>query len=81
MLMDVIRQHLPIGVSIIEQGPLIAEKLKNYLDRHPEIQMRCTTNGTMRYLTTDKRDGFCEKARLFGMHIDPQQVEEVHHFL
>jgi len=81
LLMDVIRQHLPADISVIEQGPLIAEKLKNYLDRHPEIQSRCTTNGSMRFLTTDKAAGFWAKAALFGMHIDPHQVEEVHHFL
>lgn len=81
LLMDVVRQHVPTGVSIIEQGPLIAEKLKNYLDRHPEIRSRCTTNASLRYLTTDKRVGFCDKTSLFGMHINLQEVEEVHHFL
>ncbi|MBM3919166.1 MAG: glutamate racemase [Sphingomonadales bacterium] len=81
LLIDVIRRHAPNGVSIIEQGPLIAEKLNTYLERHPEIRSRCTTAGRVRYLTTDKREGFCEKASLFGMHIDPNQVEEVHHFL
>jgi len=81
LLMDVVRQHVPNGVAVIEQGPLIAEKLQSYLERHPGIRSRCTTNGTMRYLTTDKSEGFCEKASLFGMLIDPHQVEEVHHFL
>jgi glutamate racemase len=81
LLMDLIRRYVPKGVAVIEQGPLIAEKLQSYLERHPGIRSLCTTNGSLRYLTTDKRDGFCGKAGLFGMHIDPGQVEEVHHFL
>ncbi|MFZ9940266.1 MAG: glutamate racemase [Bacteroidia bacterium] len=81
LLIDLVRSIVPHNVKIIEQGPLIAEKLQTYLEKHPEIRSRCTTKGTVRYITTDKKEGFCEKATLFGMAIEADQVEEAHHFL
>ena len=42
LLKEVIRQFLPDGVQLLEQGPVIADKLKDYLHRHPEMEIRCS---------------------------------------
>ena len=43
----------------------MANSLANYLERHPEIEQRCTKNGTCHYLTTENPDSFKQSARLF----------------
>ncbi|MBM3446303.1 MAG: glutamate racemase, partial [Bacteroidetes bacterium] len=37
LLTPVIRRYLPPRIEIIEQGPLVAQALKNYLVKHPDI--------------------------------------------
>jgi glutamate racemase len=49
----------------LEQGPVVAEKLKDYLRRHPEIKDRLTCGGARTFLTTDLADRFDRLARIF----------------
>lgn len=65
LLMNKIRKYTPKGVRIIAQGGYVAESLKDYLRRHPEMRSRCTRGGTVRYLTTENPDKFRECARVF----------------
>lgn len=67
LLLDKILKHTPRGVRIIPQGEYVAASLKSYLERHPEIDARCTKHGTCHYLTTENKDKFRESARIF-MH-------------
>lgn len=46
------QQALPPDVAVIVQGPIVAEKLLAYLERHQEIATRLTRTGERRYLTT-----------------------------
>lgn len=43
-----IREHLPPGVALISQGPIVADSLADYLLRHPEIEARISTGSTLR---------------------------------
>ncbi len=52
-------------ITIVSQGELIAEKLGDYLRRHPEIERDCSRGGTCRYLTTESADKFSDSARIF----------------
>jgi len=52
VLYDTIRELLPKSVQIYEQGPFVAEKLKDYLDRHPEIDSQLERHGKRQFLTT-----------------------------
>lgn len=65
LLLDKIRKYVPDGIDIISQGDYVAESLKDYLQRHPEIESKCTMNGECRYLTTESTEQFLPSASLF----------------
>ena len=60
-----IEEHLPIGVKLISQGPVVAQSLQQYLQRHPEIESRCSRNGQRAFFTTDSTDDFDTHATVF----------------
>lgn len=65
LLLHYIRKHVPPHIRIITQGQYVAQSLKDYLYRHPEIEERCTQNGDCTYLTTENCIKFQENANLF----------------
>jgi glutamate racemase len=65
LLADKIQQKLPPQVRVISQGEIVAESLKDYLHRHPEMDELCTKNGTRRFLTTDDTANFDAHASIF----------------
>lgn len=76
LLLDKILKHTPRGVRIIPQGEYVAASLKSYLERHPEIDARCTKRGSCRYLTTENKDKFAESAKIF-MHEPVADVDTI----
>ena len=60
-----IRDYLPEGIRLVSQGKLVAESLKDYLCRHPEIESLCSKNGTCRFYTTESEEKFSSMASLF----------------
>jgi len=75
LLMPKILKYLPAGVRVIPQGEYVAASLASYLQRHPDMQQRCSTRATVRYLTTENPDKFSESARIF-LH-EPVDVEHI----
>lgn len=69
LLMPKIVKYLPSGVRIIPQGEYVADSLRQYLERHPEMDARCSHGGTARYLTTENPATFKEQAQIF-LHED-----------
>lgn len=65
LLRDKIRQWMPDNIHIIEQGNYVAQSLKDYLSRHQNMSEHITTDGTIRYLTTEQADVFQAKATIF----------------
>ena len=65
LLLDKIRRYTPSGVSIVTQGEIVAASLADYLHRHPEMAVRCSTGGTASYLTTENAERFTGMATLF----------------
>lgn len=65
LLISKIQQYLPENVNLFAQGAGVAESLKDYLFRHPEIEKKCTKNGTSQFLTTESEDKFSEMASVF----------------
>lgn len=43
----------------------MAESLKDYLNRHADMDDRCTKGGSVRYFTTENEEKFKENARIF----------------
>lgn len=65
ILLPKIRQYIPNRISIIAQGEYVAESLKDYLKRHPEMDAKCTKNGNCRFYTTEAEEKFSESASTF----------------
>lgn len=65
ILYQIFKRYAPLNVTILEQGPIVAKKLKDYLLRHPEIEKKLTKSGTRVFLTTDISERFDRIARIF----------------
>lgn len=65
LLMPKIVKYVPPEVRIVPQGEYVAGSLAQYLERHPEMAAKVTTNGTCRYLTTEDPDRFKQSASIF----------------
>ncbi len=68
LLIEKIRKYAPEGIRILEQGHLVAESLKDYLRRHPEMDARLSKNGTATFLTSENPEKFDSLASLFTHH-------------
>jgi len=65
LLIDKIHRYMPVGINVIQQGPIVAESLADYLQRHPEIERHCSRGGTCNYFTTEDPDHFSPLASVF----------------
>ncbi|MBN1767187.1 MAG: glutamate racemase [Prolixibacteraceae bacterium] len=65
LLSETIKKYLPANVFLVEQGSIVARKLADYLNRHPEMELRCSKQGKMHYYTTEQPETFDERASLF----------------
>jgi glutamate racemase len=71
-----IKAALPAHIQVIMQGNIVAQSLQNYLQRHPEIEAKCTQNGRQAFYTTDDDSIFEQQATLFyGSEITAQQID------
>lgn len=75
LLLPKINKFIPRGVRIVSQGEYVAESLRQYFERHPDMEQRCTKGGHVHYLTTENPDRFKESAQLF-LH-EPVEVENI----
>jgi glutamate racemase len=63
-------------VKIISQGDLVAEKLVDYLKRHPEFAIHLLRDGQREFFTTDQFNDFDSKAgKFYGASIFAKRVE------
>ena len=74
LLINKILKYVPAGVKIIPQGEYVANSLKEYFVRHPEMENQCTHGGKCLYMTTESPEKFKESAQVF-LH---EQVEVSH---
>lgn len=71
-----IRDRLPAGVRLLEQGVLVGESLAAYLHRHPDMDNRLQKKGDCRYMTSEDPGRFATLASLFlGYPINASHVE------
>ena len=75
LLINKIKQFVPDGITVFSQGKQVADSLKDYLSRHPEIDCRLTKGHTSHFQTTESSDKFTEMATLFLNQ--PIEVEQV----
>ncbi len=75
ILMPKILKYLPDGVRVVPQGEYVAESLKDYLQRHPQMEQRCSKGGGVHYLTTENPDKFKESAQIFlHEHVEVENI-------
>lgn len=75
LLMPTIKKFLPDHVMLLEQGPILAESLADYLVRHPEMAENCSKSGTRRYLTTESVENFEPRAIMFlGNQLSAEKI-------
>lgn len=65
LLKPKIEQYLPSGIQLITQGELVGSSLRDYLLRHPEMDVRLSRGGAVRYLTTEHPSKFDDLASIF----------------
>ena len=65
ILLPKIEKHMPKGITTVAQGELVATSLKDYLQRHPEMDAKCTKGGNCTYYTTEAEEKFTESASTF----------------
>ena len=65
LLINKIKQFTPEGISIISQGEHVAHSLKNYLERHKEMNSMCSKNTERHYYTTESVEKFKNVASFF----------------
>lgn len=75
ILKDRLEELLPPHIKVVSQGPLVAERLKDYLRRHTEIAENCSKKGRVTYLTTENAADFSASARrIIGLDIVAEHI-------
>ena len=75
LLMKALKKAVPAGITLVSQGDWVAASLKNYLQRHPEMDARCSKGGIIRYYTTESEERFKEIATKFlNEDLDVQRI-------
>lgn len=65
LLMKQIKKYVPQNTTILAQGEIVAQSLKEYFNRHPEMEQLCTKSGTVEFYTTDDPVNFDAAASFF----------------
>ena len=65
LLMPKILKYLPDGVRVVPQGEYVANSLKQYFEKHPAMEQKCSKSYSVRYFTTENPDKFKEQAQIF----------------
>ena len=65
LIYEQIRRLVPLEIRIISQEKIIADKLLDYLYRHPEIEKTLKKNSQLNFLVTSSLKRFQRRASLF----------------
>ncbi len=65
LLMEKIKKASPDGILLLSQGEIVADSLKDYLERHLEIDENCSKTGQIAFFTTDSTEDFDNHAAIF----------------
>jgi glutamate racemase len=75
LLLPTLRALTPPAVELLTQGEIVAERLEDWMRRHPEMERRLGRGGGRRYLTTDDAAWFRDRgSQLLGRSIDAETV-------
>lgn len=75
ILLPKIQRYMPESIKVIAQGEYVADSLKDYLLRHPEMDAKCTKKGSCKFYTTEAEEKFVESASTFlNQQIDVRRI-------
>ena len=77
ILLPKIKQYLPSHIKILSQGDIVAPSLRDYLNRHPQMDIMLTKNSERKFYTTDVPENFAEKASVFMKEITEIKPERI----
>ncbi|WP_462317753.1 glutamate racemase [Marinilabilia sp.] len=76
LLMPVIEKYIPSNVKIMSQGEIVSSSLKKYLERHAEMDEKCSKNGVCSFFTTGDNHVFDQASRAFlDQPVKSQKIE------
>ncbi|MFN5418503.1 MAG: glutamate racemase [Flavobacteriia bacterium] len=65
LVKEIIEKEISNKIKVISQGEIVAKSLIDYLQRHPEIDEKCSKNQKIEFLTTENAQDFDRKASQF----------------
>lgn len=75
LLLDGIRRLVPAEIEVLAQGGLVADRLVDWLGRHPEMNARLECGSRRIFATTDDPQWFSNSAqRLLGYQVTARQI-------
>lgn len=75
LLLPALRRILPAETEILDQGRIVAERLADWMRRHPGQEQKIARAGARRYATTDDPEWFAARGeRLLGAPVCAERV-------
>lgn len=75
LLLPAMRPMVPATTELIAQGELVAERLADWLRRHPDMELRLSRGGAHCYATTDDAAWFAAQGEpIMGRRIEVEKV-------
>ncbi len=75
LLLPALRGILPVETEILDQGKIVAERLADWMGRHPEQEVKLGRGGSRRFCTTDDPEWFAARGeKLLGSAICAERV-------
>ena len=65
LIQDKVEAKVGAHIKLLSQGDIVAQSLKDYLQRHSDMDMKISKNKTLDFFTTEQPDNFNSKASLF----------------
>ncbi len=75
LLSSTIEKYTPKEVTVLSQGKIVADSLKDYLMRHEKMETRLSKGGKQKFLTTGNAEDFSAKTkRFYGRKVKAKTV-------
>jgi glutamate racemase len=75
ILENKIKKIIGKNVLVVSEANIVAKKLKNYLERHSEIEIKLKKSGKRSFYSTDLTESFKTLgSKFFGQKIDVQKA-------
>jgi glutamate racemase len=76
LLKKKIEEYVPVDVTILSQGEIVANSLADYLERHPAIEQQVAQFAHRRFYTTDDTTDFDNQAEtFFGESVKSEHID------